>query len=212
MLGDSQSPAERRTPALITGLTILALGAMAMAIPPARLTPKVTGVQRGFVVSSGSFSDLLAELLNGHGYTYMAVDLTQVPVRAGEIWRDQFNDVSRIFPVWGWVDVRSGAEQAKSIAAALPLSGLYLYGAKPADVEAVRAARPGLTVVPVVRVGETWTGKGEAAVAFPPDRFAEAAKASLPVLLVQHLDTAAREAARGALPGNYVICSIPVLD
>jgi len=212
MFGGSTKLADRGTPALITGLTVLALGAMAAAIPPARLMPKTTAAERGFVVSAASFSDLMAEFLNGNGYTYMAIDLTRAPLTGGQIWRRQFDDVSRIFPVWGWVDARAGGDQAKQVAAALPLAGLYVYGAKPADVEAVRAAKPGLKVIPVVREGETWQGKEEAAVAFRPDRFAEAAGASLPILLVEQLDATKRESARAALTGNYVICSIPILD
>jgi len=211
MFGGSGQP-ERGSSALITGLTLLALGAMAAAIPPARLAPEVAGVERGFVVSSASYSDMMAEFLNGKGYSYMAIDFTQVPLRGGDIWRRQFDETSRIFPVWGWVDARGGIEQARKVAAGLPLSGLYLYGAKPEDADAVRAANPGLRVVPVVRPGETWKGKGDAATAFRPEGFAEASKAHLPVLLVERLSDAERAAARAALPGDYVICSIPILD
>lgn len=212
MFGGSQQPAARGSSALVTVLTLLALGAMATAIPPARLTPRVTGVERGYLVGSASFSDMLAEFLNGNGYTYMAIDLTKVSVRGGEIWRAQFDDVSRIFPVWGWVDVRGGIEQARKVAASLPLSGLYLYGAKPEDAEALRAANPGLRVVPVVRFGETWKGKGDAAVALPPGKFAEAPKGHLPVLLVERLSDAERATARAAAPGDSLVCSIAILD
>jgi hypothetical protein len=142
----------------------------------------------------------------------MAIDLTHMPLRDGEIWRRQFDRVSRIFPVWGWVDVRADADQATKVAAAVPLSGLYLYGAKPSDVEAVRAAKPGLTVVPVVRAGTPWTGKGEVAIAYPASEVAEAAKAKLPVLRTEGLPLAERAAARAALPGNYLIAGIPLLD
>ncbi len=211
MFGSSTQPSARGTPALVAGLTILALAAMATAIPPARLTPEVTGVERGFLVSGASFSDMMAELLNGNGYTYMAIDLTRARLDAGEIWRVQFDEVSRIFPVWGWVDVRGGAEQARNVAASLPLSGLFLYGARSADVEAVRAAKPGLRVVPVVRAGESWAGEGEVAVALPPERLTEASD-RLPVLLADLLDEAAIDAARAKVSGNYLVCPIPTLD
>lgn len=211
MLGGKE-PSSRGTSALVTGLTILALGAMAAAIPPARLAPKTTGVERGYLVSSASFSDMMAEFLNGQGFTYMAIDFTRVPLKGGEVWRGQFDGVSRIFPVWGWVDARGGVEQATKVAAALPLSGLYLYGAKPEDVDAVRASKPGLRVVPVVRAGETWAGKGDAATAFPPAKLAEAKGAKLPVLLVEQLGAAEREAARSGLPGDYLVSSIALLD
>ncbi len=212
MLGGFQAPAPRRSAALVTGLTILALGAMAAAIPPARLTPQVTGVERGYLVSGAGYSDMMAELLNGNGYTYMAIDLTRAKLRGGEIWRVQFDEVSRIFPVWGWVDVRGGAEQARNVAASLPLSGLFLYGATPMDAEAVRAVKPGLRVVPVVLAGETWSGKGDTAVALPPERFdAEAAQVRMPVLLGAFLDVAAIEAARARATGDYLVCSIAIL-
>ncbi len=213
MFGRPPQSAPRSAAALVTGLTILALGAMAAAIPPARLTPGVTGFERGYLVSGAGYSDVMAELLNGNGYTYIAIDLTHAKLRSGEIWRVQFDDVSRIFPVWGWVDVRGGLEHARSIAASLPISGLYLYGGKPEDADQVRAAKPGLRVVPVVRAGEAWTGKGDVAVALPLERFtAEAADARLPVLLADLLDEAAIDAARARAPGDYLVCSIPILD
>lgn len=213
MLGGVQAPSPRSSAALVTGLTLLALAAMAAAIPPARLTPKTTGIERGYLVSGASFSDMMAELLNGNGYTYMAIDLTEAQLRAGEVWRVQFDDVSRIFPVWGWVDVRGGADHAKKVAASLPLSGLFLYGAKPEDADEVRAAKPGLRVVPVVRAGETWSGKGDAGVALPPDRFAaEASGVKFPVLLAALLDETAIEAARAKAPGEYLVCSIAIRD
>lgn len=211
MLGGKE-PSSRGTPALVTGLTILALGAMAAAIPPARLAPKTAGVERGYLVGSASFSDMMAEFLNGQGYTYMAIDFSRVTLKGGEVWRGQFDAVSRIFPVWGFVDARGGVEQARKVASSLPLSGIYLYGAKPEDVDAVRASKPGLRVVPVLRAGETWAGTGEAAMAFPPAKLAEAKGAKLPVLLVEQLGAAEREAARAGLSGDYLVSAIAILD
>jgi len=211
MFGGSTQPSARGTPALVAGLTILALAAMATAIPPARLTPKVTGAERGFLVSGASFSDMMAELLNGNGYTYMAIDFTRARLHGGEIWRVQFDGVSRIFPVWGWVDVRAGGtEQARNVAASLPLSGMFLYGAKPSDVDAVRAAKPGLRVVSVIRAGEA--GEGDVAVALPPERFPAEAGGRLPVLLANRLDEAAIEVSRAKATGDYLVCSMPILD
>jgi hypothetical protein len=212
MFGGSKRISAGGTPALVAGLTILALGAMAAAIPPARLVPKVTGVERGYLVGAASFSDMMAEFLSGQGYTYMAIDFTRVPLRGGDVWRGQFDAVSRIFPVWGWVDVRGGVEQARSVARTLPLSGIYLYGGTPGDADAVRSAKPGLRVVPVVRAGEAWTGAGESATAFPPAKLADARGAKMPVLLVDGLGAAERDAARAALPGDYLVCSIALLD
>jgi len=212
MFGGSDQIPSRGTPALITLLTVLALGAMATAIPPARLVPKVTGVERGCLVSSASFSDMMAEFLNGQGYTYMAIDCTHVDLGASDVWRRQFNAASRIFPVWGWVDARGGIEQARKVAASLSLSGIFVYGAKPGDVEAVRVVKPGLRVVPVVRAGETWKGEGEAATAFRPANLAGAANAKLPVLFIEQMSPAERDAARAALKGNYLISTIAVLD
>jgi hypothetical protein len=196
-----------RSGAIIGGLTVLALAAMATAIPPARLTPKTTGVERGYVVSGASFSDMLAEMLNSDGYTYMAVDLTRADLRSGEVWRTQFDRASRIFPVWAWIDARGGIEQAEKVAAALPISGLLLYGAKPADIEAVRAAKPGLRVVPVVT-----QAAGDAAVALPPDRFAaEAGQVKMPVLLASRLRESEIEDLLAKAPGDYLVCSIAIL-
>ena len=64
MFGGVDQTGPGRSAALIGGLTLFALAAMATAIPPARLTPKTTGVERGYVVSGASFSDMLAEMLN----------------------------------------------------------------------------------------------------------------------------------------------------
>jgi hypothetical protein len=212
MLGGFDEGGSRRSAALIAGLTVLALAAMATAIPPARLTPRATGVERGYLVSGASFSDMLAELLNRDGYTYMAIDLTRAQLRPGEVWRAQFDNASRIFPVWGWVDAREGVEQARKVATALPISGLLLYGAKPEEVEAVRAAKPGLRVVPVVNAGATWAGKGDAAVALPPERFlADAGQAKLPVLLAARLREAEIEDLLAKVPGDYLVCSIAIL-
>lgn len=231
MFGRPPQSAPRSAAALVTGLTILALGAMAAAIPPARLTPGVTGVERGYLVGGASFSDMMAELLNGNGYTYMAIDLTRAKLRAGEIWRVQFDEVSRIFPVWGWIDVRGGTGQARNVAASLPLSGLFLFGAKPEDADAVRAAKPGLRVVRVVTEFEAvpkssvvGPGRGttgpvygdhavEMAVTLSPEQFAEkAGQVHLPVLLADLLDEAAIDAARAKAPGDYLVCSVPILD
>src|SRR5262245_61183488 len=124
MFGGIDESKGARSGAVIAGLTVLALAAMATAIPPARLTPKATGVERGYVVSGASFSDMLAEMLNADGYTYMAVDLSRADLRSGEVWRVQFDRASRIFPVWAWIDARNGIEQAHKVATSLPIAGL----------------------------------------------------------------------------------------
>jgi hypothetical protein len=64
-----------------------------------------------------------------------------------------------------------------------------------------------------VRDGVAWQGKGEAAVAFTPERFSsEASRVKLPVLLAERVPEAAIEAARGKAPGDYLVCSIAILD
>ena len=212
MFGGFDEGGSRRSGPVIAGLTLLALAAMATAIPPARLTPKVTGVDRGYVVSGASFSDMLAELLNREGYTLMAIDLTRADLRSGEVWRVQFDNASRIFPVWAWIDAREGTEQAQKVATVLPLAGILLYGARPEDVEAVRSAKPGLRVVPVVKAGEAWTGEGDAAVAFTPERFAtEAGQVKMPVLLASGLREGEIEDVIAKASGNYIVCSIAIL-
>lgn len=208
MFGGIDETKGARSGAVIAGLTVLALAAMATAIPPARLTPKATGVERGYVVSGASFSDMLAEMLNADGYTYMAVDLSRADLRSGEVWRVQFDRASRIFPVWAWIDARQGIEQAQKVAASLPIAGLLLYGAKPADVEAVRDAKPGLRVVPVT----AQAGGADAAVALNADRFAaEAGQAKMPVLLASGLSEGQIEDLLAKAPGDYLVCSIAIL-
>lgn len=211
MFGGS-GPSVRGTPALITGLTVLAIGAMAAAIPPARLAPKVSGVERGYLVGSASFSDMMAEFLSGQGYTYMAIDFTRVRLGSGEVWRAQFDAVSRIFPVWGFVDVRGRVDQATRVASSLPLAGIYLYGATPDDVAAVRASKPGLRVVPVLRAGQASAAHADAATAFAPARFTDARSAKLPVLLAGTLGPAELDAARANLEGDYLVSSIALAD
>jgi hypothetical protein len=79
-------------------------------------------------------------------------------------------------------------------------------------VASVRAAKPGLRVVPVVGAGADWTGDGEAAVALAPERFAaEAADVKIPVLLADRLDEAGIAAARAKAPGDYLVCTIAIL-
>jgi hypothetical protein len=212
MLGGVPQPVLHKSAALVAVLTVVALGAMASSIPEARLTPKVTGVERGYLVGLGSFSDVLVDTLNRDGYNYLAVDFTRAPLDRTAIWRGEFDRVARIFPVWGWVDVRKGVEQARKVAASLSLQGLFLYGARPEDVEAVRQANPGLRLLPVVRPGEA-PAQPRCAIALPPDRFAaEAHGIHVPVLLADRLDEAAIDKARRAAPGDYLVSSLALLE
>jgi hypothetical protein len=212
MFGGLSQPVTHKSAALVVALTLLALGAMAASIPEARLTPKVTGVERGYLVGLGSFSDMLVDTLNRDGYNYLAIDFTRASLGGTAIWRDEFDRVARIFPVWGWVDVRPGVEQARRVAASLPLQGLFLYGARAEDVEAVRQANPGLRLLPVVRPGAS-AGKERCAVALPPERFAaEAQGPHVPVLLADSLDEARISEARAKATGDYLVSAITILD
>ncbi|MHC5050062.1 MAG: hypothetical protein ACYTGK_05560 [Planctomycetota bacterium] len=72
----------------IVVLSLIFVGAIAFAIPPAPFEIR-KDVKRGFLVGHSRFSDQLAEQLVNGGYTYLAIDLTQARLERGEdtFWR-----------------------------------------------------------------------------------------------------------------------------
>jgi len=199
--------APRRSAPLITGLTLVLLVAIAYAIPRGRIEADVTGVQRGLLVGPSRFSDQLAEIVSRDGYNFLAIDLTEASHDPNALWVGEFDEVARIFEVWGWVDARRGLAQAKTLT--VPLKGLFLYAATPAQVEEVRRARPGLRVVPVAPPGAQAPADG--GLALRPGEFAaRAGQAGFPVLLAAGMDTAALRALRAKAEGSYLVVSVTV--
>jgi len=197
-----KGPADPHSSApLIGALTVVFLGAIAYALPSARLQTELTDAQRGLLVSHAGFGAGLASQANLDGYSYLAVDLTNA--RSGGIWAEELRAVAKIFPVWGWVDVARSSDLAQ--VKGVQLNGLFLYGATPEQVTAVADANAGLEIVGVA------AGKGPDgfAVTLTPDRFAaEAAETGLPVLLAGGLDMAGVRAARAGVEGDYLVSMI----
>ena len=63
---------------LVATVAIVLLGAIAFAIPPARLAISVKTGQLGYLASHAQFSTVMASQLANDGYNMLAIDLTEV--------------------------------------------------------------------------------------------------------------------------------------
>jgi hypothetical protein len=193
---------------LVLGLTLVFLGAIASAIPPAPIETAGGDAERGMLVGHTLVIDRLAEQLASSGYSYIAVDLSTADPQGAALWRGRIDEVAkRRFPIWGWVDVSKGLERAPSLAQSLNLQGFFLYGPD-ADAAAakLRAQRPALRVLPVLRYGDALPSGGEFAVALEFDQFlAHAAEFENPVLLAAFLTQEQIAQARAATDGSYLV-------
>lgn len=216
MVGGWKRPVPTGGTFWVVVLSLVFVGAIAFAIPPApfEIDP---GVERGYLVGHSRFSDPLAEQLVGDGYTYLAIDLTQARLESGEdtFWRRHFRDVaSRRLPIWGWVDVSRGSAHAKDVVRNVNLAGLFVAGrnAVQAAQEIRGQVRDEFRIVPVVRLGAA-PPEGEFAVAMTGEEFvANQDRFDLPVLVADQLDAAAIRAAREAAAGDYLVAGIAVPD
>jgi len=201
------------TAALIAGLTVVLLAAMAAALPPSPIAVRPDTVERGYLVRHSMMSDRLAELKAAEGYTFLAVDLTDARFDDPQaLWRDHFDLVAqRRFPLWAWVDVTRGAGQAHEVLRSLTVSGVLVYGKDAVDVAAaLRRERPALNVVPVLPVGSAPID-GDYAVVAEPDRFADvSASGAMAVLVADQLPMTKVQELRRAAEGRYVVAEIPI--
>ena len=193
---------------LIAGLTLVFLGAIASAIPPAPIETGRVDAARGMLIGHTLIIDRLAEQLATSGYSYVAVDLSTADPEGAALWRGRIDEVAkRRFPIWGWLDVSKGTDRAAAFAQSLNLQGFFLYGPDAESRAAkLRAQRPALRVLPVLHYGEPLPRDGECAVAMELDDFvAHASEFENPVLLAAFLTQEQIARARAATDGNYLV-------
>jgi len=196
---------------LIVGLTIVFLGAMAFAIPEPAIEKRAQA-RGGYLVGKGQLSDVLAEQKASEGYAYFAVDLTGATVgKPPAHWVNHLNRTAgRRFPIWGWLDTRGGIDAAAEVLHGIQLAGLYVWGPDSrAFAAALRAKKPGLEILPVLREGESPAAGEACAIALSAEAFPGDGRAR-PVLIAGQLDYAAIEAARSRATGDYLIATVPV--
>lgn len=204
------APSPRAAP-VIAGLTILMLGAMAVAIPAAPIEAK-TRAHRGLVLGFAQLSEEIAEGLAADGYSHVAVDLTGA--RLGEtrpLWTRQVERITaRRFPVWGWVETRGGLEGAETVVKELNLAGVYVCGDGAGQfAAALRSRRPGLDIRTVVPPAEAASAPAGSGIVCSSGEFpGEAGR--LAVLFADRLTFAEMEAARERATGDYLIVRVPV--
>ncbi|MHC4450624.1 MAG: hypothetical protein ACYS0E_10905 [Planctomycetota bacterium] len=189
MLAAPKQPHLRSAP-LIAGLVIVALAALALALPPAPIALQDGTGGVGALQAAGIFSDGMAEQNAADGYGYLALDLTRASDDRDAFWRQQLELVaSRRYPVWGWIDIDRAAASVEQLVGSLQLAGVYVYGkgaSKSAD--ALRASRPGLTVIAVHRRGEGDASKD--AIALDIDSYLNSSRDEFarPVLVADQLE------------------------
>ena len=199
---------------LIALLAIVFIGVIALAIPAAPIeTPTVEG-SRGCLIGHSALSDLLAEQFAATGYNYIAVDLSSATLGEDALWTQHLSRVSsRLFPVWGWIDVRSPAfGDAPRFLQELNLAGLFVYG--PGSVEKAKQLRPGragLEIIPVILDGDAQPSNGRFGVAMELGEFWDRAEeTALPVLKADLLDPEKVEDAREVAGRDYLIAFAPI--
>jgi hypothetical protein len=201
---------------LIALLAIVALGAIAFAIPAAPIESPTGEGRQGCLIGHATLSDLLAEQLAANGYHYIAVDLGSARLEDGALWIGHLDRVSkRLFPVWGWVDTRSaGFRHAQQFIRELNLAGMYVYGPDAAvKAEELRSGRAGFEIVPVIRDGEKAPASGRYAVALDLGEFWDRAEEyDLPVLRADILDPDKVEDAREVAGRDYLVALTPLRD
>jgi len=181
-----------RSAALIGGLLVAILAAIAMALPPSPIAREADVANVGALYGTSEFSDGLAEQIARTGFGYMALDLTSAGPERDAFWRTQLEVVAaRRFPVWGWVDLSRNGDAAMKLIGELKLSGVFLYGEGAEDrAIALRAARPHLPVV-VVRKSGTGDKKSDA-IALDLESYLNSSKGEYarPVLIADQLSAA----------------------
>jgi hypothetical protein len=212
MLGPT-AEAPKGSAALIAGLTVVLLAAMAAALPPSPIEGKPGAAERGYLVRHGSLSDSLAELKAAEGFRYLAVDLTGARFTEDALWRRHYDMATRRrFPVWAWVDVSAGLDQARTALQSLSVAGILVYGKDAAEAAAaLRAERPALRIVPVLHGGDAPPAEGEYGLVVEKGGFAASRpEREIPVLVADRL--AAREVKDllAAAKGPCLVSEIPL--
>ncbi|MEM8885955.1 MAG: hypothetical protein AAGD14_17960 [Planctomycetota bacterium] len=183
-LKDSQSAP------LIGGLAVLALAAIALALPPSPIPMAKAQPDLGVLQAVALFSDGVAEQNARNGYGYLALDISTASGDKDAYWRQQVDLVSaRRYPVWGWIDLSRASGDVEQIVASLNLSGVYLYGADSvARATSLSASRSDIAIVPVLPSGSR--GASQHAMTVDLDTYLDtnAGEYALPVLVGDQLN------------------------
>jgi len=110
MLAAPEKTSTRTNVALIGGLTVVMLGAMAFAVPagPIPVRPDARG---GVLLGHGRLSELQAELVARQGHRFLVVDFTGASMGDDAFWRDPFSKITqRGFRLWAYVSLAADAE------------------------------------------------------------------------------------------------------
>jgi hypothetical protein len=158
MLSASQK-AKSKSGAVVGGLVVVMLAAIAIALPPSPIlvAPGVSGV--GSLESASLFSGGIAEQNAAHDFGYLAIDLSRVSTDSDALWRQQFDLLSsRRLPIWAWVDASRCSDASRCGAEFLQLlndlafAGIYLYGEDAAKhATQLRTMRSGRSVIVVTQ-------------------------------------------------------------
>jgi len=201
-----------RTAPVILVLAIVILAAMAFAVPPA---PIPAGDNGAYLIGHGRLSAELADQLSRSNYAALVIDFTGANLGEDALWRPHFRAVDRRgFPIWGWVDVDGGTEQARAVARSEKLSGLYVHGADAVRVAAeIARKQPNLEVIPVIGAKDE-PPSGEYAVVVGLDDFlAGKPRDAVAVLDAASLSLQDVDRARAAADGRrLVIARIAVTE
>ena len=197
--------------AVIGGLGILILGAIAFALPQPAIS---AGDRGGYLVAHSQLSGQFAEQLARTEYGFVVVDLTEANLDKEAFWRMQLAGIGkRRYPVWGWVNVTGGLDHAREVLSTVSVAGLYVYGDDSvAAAAALRAARPGLPILPVIGADETPPADSAYAITLDKDAFAgEIADRATPVLLAARLSESDIMDARDKRGAERYVIAQPVL-
>ncbi|MGQ0613209.1 MAG: hypothetical protein ACT4PV_05670 [Planctomycetaceae bacterium] len=210
-----RDPLPKGASRVIAGLAVLFLGAIAFAIPPAPIEIRVKE-RRGYVESFSRFSDRLADLLAGDGYSFLALELQGAPGGEAAFWKEQLERVQkRRFKVWGWLPASMELARARELVLMLQLEGLLVYGPGSGTTAASAASwKPGLKVLEVVDEKDPRAADA-ACVAVSPEGFAAAGdrpagasatgRAPMRVLKASSLTALQLRELRAKATGDYVI-------
>jgi len=203
-------PSTGHTAPVIVVLAVVIVAAMAFAVPPA---PIEIGDAGAYLIGQGRLSAQLADQLSRSNYGALVIDFTGVDLGESALWRSHFAAVDqRGYPIWGWVDLNGGVEQARAVARGEKLARLYVYGP---DAVAVAAMldKPSLRVVPVLRPNDA-KPDGEYAVVVDLERFLEGVEgAATTVLRAGSLGVDEIDEARAHAAGtSFVVARIAIAD
>jgi len=158
MLAHPSQPRSQSAP-LIGGLTVLAIAAIAMALPPSPIATTNGTEGLGILQSTGLFSAGMAEQNAANDFGFLALDITEAHPDRRALWQRELDVVARRrYAVYGWIDTRravsAGVGRDLSLVGSLNLTGVYLYGPDaPARAHEIRAANSDLKVIAVAPAG-----------------------------------------------------------